>query len=151
MLQDCNFRENWEKAISLFSENSPYTFWGELDIRFYVLCKIQRIHNKKVLELASNAGVITTFIPRDNEITTVEIDKDLVKIAKNLTNSKNIREMLKRNGFGIKEFFTFNPIIYIQHLALNSFFAEVLYKPLLKLAKLNLCEGTHIYVEAVKK
>lgn len=82
----------WKHAMDLFKKH-PSTWWGDkLDVRFLLLSKIIGLENKKVLELAGGEGIITTFIPRSNDILSVEIECGKVKTAKML--NKDIEESI---------------------------------------------------------
>jgi len=53
-----------------------------VDVRFYLCQELSKIHHKKVLDVGCNMGIITSSLPKDNEITGVDLDEGLLETAK---------------------------------------------------------------------
>lgn len=94
----------WREIKSKFAEAKEF-WWGDnLDARFYVCKQLKKIHNKKILELAAGPGVITSVIPQDNAVTSIEINQTAVEISRRLNNGKGHFNIMNGDMFKKKQY-----------------------------------------------
>jgi 2-polyprenyl-3-methyl-5-hydroxy-6-metoxy-1,4-benzoquinol methylase len=77
------------KVKKLWMQIAPQWWWGDhIDVRFYVYHKLSKLRNKKVLDIACNAGVLLTALHPNNEAYGIELEHDKVVLARKQTNAK---------------------------------------------------------------
>ena len=63
----------------------PSMYWGDdLDVRFYLLKKLTKLRNKKVLDIGCNVGLTLSFLDESNWLYGIDINKECVEYAKNI-------------------------------------------------------------------
>ncbi|MBI5035934.1 class I SAM-dependent methyltransferase [Candidatus Micrarchaeota archaeon] len=72
-----------ERIHDKWMKHFPKGWWGDwLDVRFYLAGRLQRLHDKKILDIACNAGMVLSEIPEDNQTYGIDLDAKALKAAK---------------------------------------------------------------------
>lgn len=74
-------------------KNNPKKWWGDdFDVRFYLISKLIKIQNKKILDIGGGVGIILSKIDESNWRINLDISFDDLKMCK-YNNGKNIQNI----------------------------------------------------------
>lgn len=63
----------------------PKYFWGDqLDVRYYLCEQISKLHNKKILDIGCNIGIISSCADSTNEIIGIDLNEEAINTARQL-------------------------------------------------------------------
>ncbi len=80
-------------VIAKWKTHHPKGWWGDhLDVRFYLISRLKRLHGKKILDVACNAGVLLSEIPDDNLKFAFDLDSVALRIAKKLNPKAHLKK-----------------------------------------------------------
>jgi 2-polyprenyl-3-methyl-5-hydroxy-6-metoxy-1,4-benzoquinol methylase len=66
-------------------KQAPQYWWGDpLDVRFYICEQLAKEHNKAILDIGCNVGIIVAAADKTNERIGVDIDQKAIAIAKKI-------------------------------------------------------------------
>lgn len=135
--------EKWRAEIkNKWMSHAPGQYWGDdLDVRYYLVKKMQGLHGKKVLDIGCNIGMIIGSMPVDNDKVGIDYDKEFIEKAKAMDpgcrfNTGDARNIPERDG-------TFDAILLVN--ILECFAGEDRLKVLLE-AKRLLKKGGIAYI-----
>ena len=78
-------------------------YWGDpLDVRYFLCEELSGLKNKKVLDIACGPGIVMSCLDKSNEVIGVELDGELVKVAREINPEAEIirGDCFGPNGFG---------------------------------------------------
>lgn len=89
-----------------FNLINPKLWWGDdLDVRFYILNKLLKLKNKKILDIGCNVGVSLSFLDKSNKIYGIDINKNFITQAKKYCpNAHLIESNMNKLPFESKSF-----------------------------------------------
>jgi SAM-dependent methyltransferase len=90
-----NYRSKWinlhNKVKANFFLIDKNLWWGDdLDVRFYLLSRILKIKNKKILDIGCNIGITLSFLEKSNELYGIDIKSSFVNKSKKINPSASI-------------------------------------------------------------
>ncbi|MBN1175963.1 class I SAM-dependent methyltransferase [Candidatus Woesearchaeota archaeon] len=107
--------KNYKRIRSLWTENAPHLWWGDpLDVRFFLCEELSRFKNKNVLDVACNAGIVSSLMTHC-DVTGVDINKDAIDVARRINPSFKyfVADIFKLNNLFENESFD---IIILSHV-----------------------------------
>ena len=96
----------------IWRKYSPEYYWGDpLDVRFYLCKKMAEVHNKKILDVGCNIGVILNCADDSNIGEGFDMDSNAIAIAKKINSDFHLRSKfyvqdvfkskIKKNSFDV--------------------------------------------------
>lgn len=75
----------YKRIEQLWSGSARQYAWGDpLDVRYQLCREVTRIHDARVFDGACNAGIISSCLDASNEVLGVDINADVIEIARKL-------------------------------------------------------------------
>jgi SAM-dependent methyltransferase len=102
----------WNRTWMLWKKYASKYWWGDpLDVRFYLCSQLNTVHDKKILDVGCNVGIILNCADDSNIKQGFDLDADSIKIAKRINKEFGLnadfyvkdafKSNLKKNSFDI--------------------------------------------------
>jgi 2-polyprenyl-3-methyl-5-hydroxy-6-metoxy-1,4-benzoquinol methylase len=102
-----------KKQISkIWKTYAPQYYWGDpLDARFHLCKELNKLHNKKILDIGCNIGIVLNSADDSNIKEGFDLDKKAISIAKKINNDYKLnakfyvqdvfKSNIKKNSFDV--------------------------------------------------